>query len=284
MPSSGILLSRALDNLSDRHREVLEPREGRNWTYQQIAAHEGVAVSTIETLLFRARRSLEHEFMQLARAEGALGVLLGPLFALRRIARRVSSAVRTSATVVKSTLAAVSSPTGPIGGVVASAATAAVVASSVAIAGASAQVASTPGPRTMGDTVAAVRSQSSAPSSVSPVSSAQGVSAAAAARKARGAAHRTAAPGSVAKHNAGTRAGIVVSANPGTSGTAAVGGLLGSAASSASGVIGKVVHTLGTGLRHLPPITVPPITVPPITVPPITVPPITVPPITVPKL
>lgn len=44
------LLSRALGQLSPRHREVLELREGRNWTYQQIAAHSGVEVSTIETL------------------------------------------------------------------------------------------------------------------------------------------------------------------------------------------------------------------------------------------
>ncbi len=84
------ILSRALGQLSERHRQVLELREGRNWSYQEIAAFSGVEVSTVETLLFRARRSLRREFMAIARAEGALGVLLVPWY-LRRARIRFSS-------------------------------------------------------------------------------------------------------------------------------------------------------------------------------------------------
>ena len=79
------ILAAALGRISPRHREVLELREGRNWSYQQIASHAGVEVSTIETLLFRARRSLKREYMTLAKAEtGLAGVLALPIAALRR--------------------------------------------------------------------------------------------------------------------------------------------------------------------------------------------------------
>jgi RNA polymerase sigma-70 factor (ECF subfamily) len=68
----------ALGHLSPRHREVLERREQENWSYQRIAEEKGVAVSTIETLLFRARRALRKEFHALAGGDGAAA-----LFALR---------------------------------------------------------------------------------------------------------------------------------------------------------------------------------------------------------
>lgn len=80
------ILAAALDRLSARHREVLELREGRNWSYQQIASHAGVEVSTIETLLFRARRSLKREYMTLAKTEAGLAGVLGlPLLGLRKV-------------------------------------------------------------------------------------------------------------------------------------------------------------------------------------------------------
>jgi RNA polymerase sigma-70 factor (ECF subfamily) len=83
------MLSAALGRLSPRHREVLELREGRNWSYQQIAAHSGVEVSTIETLLFRARRSLKREFLTIARAEtGLAGILAFPFVGLRNLFRK----------------------------------------------------------------------------------------------------------------------------------------------------------------------------------------------------
>ncbi|HLI45485.1 MAG TPA: RNA polymerase sigma factor [Acidimicrobiales bacterium] len=84
----GQMLAAALDRLSPRHREVLELREQRNWSYQQIAAHSGVEVSTIETLLFRARRSLRREFLTLTRAESGLaGLVALPLVVMRRLWR-----------------------------------------------------------------------------------------------------------------------------------------------------------------------------------------------------
>jgi len=71
----GQLALEALRHLSPRHREVLELREQLSWTYQRIADHEGVAISTIETLLFRARRALRKEFMALAGGDGAAVLL-----------------------------------------------------------------------------------------------------------------------------------------------------------------------------------------------------------------
>jgi RNA polymerase sigma factor (sigma-70 family) len=74
----GELVHRALDRLSDRHRHVLDMREGSGWTYQQMADHEGVEIGTIETLLWRARQALKREFNVLAEAKGALaGFLVG---------------------------------------------------------------------------------------------------------------------------------------------------------------------------------------------------------------
>ncbi|HET9090774.1 MAG TPA: RNA polymerase sigma factor [Acidimicrobiales bacterium] len=84
----GQLLAAAMGRLSPRHREVLELREGRNWSYQQIAAHSGVEVSTIETLLFRARRSLRREFLTLTET-GLAGVLAFPFLLVRRGLRRL---------------------------------------------------------------------------------------------------------------------------------------------------------------------------------------------------
>jgi RNA polymerase sigma-70 factor, ECF subfamily len=71
------LLVQAMGRISPRHREVLRLREGYEWSYQQIADHQGVQVSTIETLLFRARRSLRREFLMLAEGQtGLAGFLL----------------------------------------------------------------------------------------------------------------------------------------------------------------------------------------------------------------
>jgi RNA polymerase sigma-70 factor (ECF subfamily) len=64
----------ALHNLAPRYREVLELREERSWSYQQIAEQNGVPISTIETLLFRARRALRKEFAALAGGDSALAL------------------------------------------------------------------------------------------------------------------------------------------------------------------------------------------------------------------
>jgi RNA polymerase sigma-70 factor, ECF subfamily len=56
-------LSQAMEQLAPRHREVLGLREGRGWSYTQIAEHLDVPVTTVEALLHRARKALKREFM-----------------------------------------------------------------------------------------------------------------------------------------------------------------------------------------------------------------------------
>ena len=55
------MATEALGKLSERHRRVLQLREGSGWSTQQIAEHEGVAVPAMETLLWRARQALKRE-------------------------------------------------------------------------------------------------------------------------------------------------------------------------------------------------------------------------------
>ena len=78
-------LDRALQRLGPRHLEVLELRERRDMTYQQIADHLDVPLSTVEALLFRARKALRREFFAVS-GEGKLASLplVGAL--LRRVA------------------------------------------------------------------------------------------------------------------------------------------------------------------------------------------------------
>lgn len=60
------LIVAALERLAPRHREVLELREGRAWSYQRIAEHYGVTLGTVEALLHRARKALRREFRAVA--------------------------------------------------------------------------------------------------------------------------------------------------------------------------------------------------------------------------
>ncbi|MBW3614245.1 MAG: sigma-70 family RNA polymerase sigma factor [Actinobacteria bacterium] len=84
-----VVLAAALTRLAPRYREVLDLRERRNWSYQQIAAHYGVTLGTVEALLFRARKSLRREFLAVNRGEHSwaavpvLGLLARPLASLR---------------------------------------------------------------------------------------------------------------------------------------------------------------------------------------------------------
>ena len=66
-------LHRALGRLGPRHVEVLDLRERQGLTYDEIAGEMGVPHSTVETLLFRARRALRREF-HLVSAERLAGV------------------------------------------------------------------------------------------------------------------------------------------------------------------------------------------------------------------
>ena len=78
-------LDRALQRLGPRHLEVLELRERKGMSYAQIADHLAVPQSTVEALLFRARKALRREFFAVS-GEGRLASLplVGAL--LRRIA------------------------------------------------------------------------------------------------------------------------------------------------------------------------------------------------------
>ena len=83
------LLHDALDRLTPRHREVLELREQRGWSYAEIADHYAVSVGTVEALLWRARRALQREFEALDGRDAGIFVSL-PV--LGRLLRRVQEA------------------------------------------------------------------------------------------------------------------------------------------------------------------------------------------------
>lgn len=65
-----VLLERALERLTPRHRHVLRLREEEGWSYQHIAEHYEVSLGTVEALLHRARRALRREFDLLAGGDG----------------------------------------------------------------------------------------------------------------------------------------------------------------------------------------------------------------------
>jgi RNA polymerase sigma-70 factor (ECF subfamily) len=89
----GALAAEALTRLSDRHRNVLALREEAGLSYQEIARAEGVEISTVETLLWRARQALKREYAQLAgvRVLGGIFIAGGAVRRfLERAARRAS--------------------------------------------------------------------------------------------------------------------------------------------------------------------------------------------------
>ena len=72
----GELVRRALGRLTVRHRRVLALREGSEWSYKDIARFEGVEVSAIETLVWRARQALKREFDAVSGSAPSLGAAL----------------------------------------------------------------------------------------------------------------------------------------------------------------------------------------------------------------
>lgn len=62
-------LSSAMQKLQERDREMLLLKHAHGWTYRQIAEHMGVAPSTIEYRLERARRNLRSLMNALASTE-----------------------------------------------------------------------------------------------------------------------------------------------------------------------------------------------------------------------
>ena len=96
------MAARALAQLSPRHRLVLDLREERGWSYQRIADHQGVRVSTVEALLWRARAALKREFAAQS-GEGRLAGAVGALaFGLRRLLRAPLAAAERGATAMPS--------------------------------------------------------------------------------------------------------------------------------------------------------------------------------------
>ncbi len=83
------MVATAFGQLSTRHQRVLQMREGSEWSYRKIAEHEGVGVTAVETLLWRARQALKREFLILDEQRGKIGALIGFLVVLpaRAVAR-----------------------------------------------------------------------------------------------------------------------------------------------------------------------------------------------------
>ncbi|HEX3459691.1 MAG TPA: RNA polymerase sigma factor [Acidimicrobiales bacterium] len=89
------MVATAFGQLSSRHQRVLQMREGSEWSYREIAEHEGVGVTAVETLLWRARQALKREFLILDEQRGKVGALVGFLVLLpARAALRLPKAMK----------------------------------------------------------------------------------------------------------------------------------------------------------------------------------------------
>jgi RNA polymerase sigma-70 factor (ECF subfamily) len=89
------MVATAFGQLSTRHQRVLQMREGSEWSYREIAEHEGVGVTAVETLLWRARQALKRQFLILDEQRGKVGALVGFLVVLPvRAVIRLSKAMK----------------------------------------------------------------------------------------------------------------------------------------------------------------------------------------------
>jgi RNA polymerase sigma-70 factor (ECF subfamily) len=92
------MVATAFGQLSSRHQRVLQLREGSDWSYRKIAEHEGVGVTAVETLLWRARQALKREFLMLDEKGSKVGALIGFLVVLpARMVARLPKAARHAA-------------------------------------------------------------------------------------------------------------------------------------------------------------------------------------------
>jgi RNA polymerase sigma-70 factor, ECF subfamily len=94
------LAAKAFHRLSARHQRVLNLREGSGWSYQRIADHEGVRISTVETLLWRARQALKHEFASLAGGTGRSAWIGAGLLSTATLRRLLGTVARTARHVI----------------------------------------------------------------------------------------------------------------------------------------------------------------------------------------
>jgi RNA polymerase sigma-70 factor, ECF subfamily len=92
------IVAKAFTRLSDRHQRILHLREGSGWSYQKIADHEGVGITAVETMLWRARQALKREFASLAGADGRMAGILGSALSLSALRRLLRHAARRLAT------------------------------------------------------------------------------------------------------------------------------------------------------------------------------------------
>jgi RNA polymerase sigma-70 factor (ECF subfamily) len=106
----------ALDRLAPRHREVLDLREVHGWSYQHIADHLDVPVTTVEALLHRARKALRREFLSVAGGGriAALPVVGWAVAGVAKLRTRAASASQLVAPAA-ATVAAVGLAVGPLG-------------------------------------------------------------------------------------------------------------------------------------------------------------------------
>jgi RNA polymerase sigma-70 factor (ECF subfamily) len=93
------MVATAFGHLSTRHQRVLQMREGSEWSYREIAEHEGVGVTAVETLLWRARQALKREFLILDEQRGKVGALVGflvmlPAHAVLRLPKAIRQGAR----------------------------------------------------------------------------------------------------------------------------------------------------------------------------------------------
>ena len=79
-------LREALEHLPAAQREAVLLREWRGLSYREIATEMGLSLSAVETLIFRARRSLAQELSETTgRTRVARGLLIGPLAAALKL-------------------------------------------------------------------------------------------------------------------------------------------------------------------------------------------------------
>ncbi|MCL4421877.1 MAG: RNA polymerase sigma factor [Actinobacteria bacterium] len=84
------MAGQAFHRLNDRHQKILSLREGSGWSYQKIAEYEGVEITAIETLLWRARQALKREYESLSNGTRAAFGLIG--FAIAGVLRAAKRA------------------------------------------------------------------------------------------------------------------------------------------------------------------------------------------------
>ncbi len=240
------LVAEAFTHLSERHQRILHLREGSGWSYQRIADHEGLGITAVETLLWRARQALKREFAVLAGSDGRIAALLGTLLSAGLLAR-LARLHRRMAAKVADMLGTALSHTSVAATGIAAVATAAVVAATL---GGS-------GTRGSDARVSSSRPASSAPAgrySGNPASTSGSVAGSTRPSGATGAKSTPPADrsGSVITGTGHGGAGLVGSSVSSTIAGGALGGTVKGVTGALGGTVKGVTGTLGTATGSLP--------------------------------